>query len=164
MKTMTHDDTRNGTTTLFDAVALADGKIISDGLSQHRHQEWIKFLKKINSETPPGLDLHLNIDDDATHKHPKELSWRKRPPRSHQRFTPTSSLWLNVIERRCCDLMHYRIRNGVFKSVPELQQAIRGLFCGVLRARSSWSNINVMRSRRLVSWRTPTGQASTKSS
>jgi len=125
LKTMTHDYKRNGTTTLFAAIELAEGKIISDCLPRHRHQEWIKFLKKIDAETPPELDLHLIVDNYATHKHPKVLSWLKRHPRFHQHFTPTSSSWLNVIERWFRDLTQNRIRNGVFKSVAELEQAIR---------------------------------------
>jgi transposase len=125
LKTMTHDYKRNGTTTLFAAIELAEGKIISDCLPRHRHQEWIKFLKKIDAETPPELDLHLIVDNYATHKHPKVLSWLARHPRFHQHFTPTSSSWLNVIERWFRDLTQNRIRNGVFRSVAELEQAIR---------------------------------------
>lgn len=125
LKTLTHDYKRNGTTTLFAAIELAEGKIISDCLPRHRHQEWIKFLKKIDAETPPELDLHLIVDNYATHKHPKVLSWLKRHPRFHQHFTPTSSSWLNVIERWFRDLTQNRIRNGVFRSVAELEQAIR---------------------------------------
>lgn len=125
LKTLTHDYKRNGTTTLFAAIELAEGRIISDCLPRHRHQEWIKFLKKIDAETPPELDLHLIVDNYATHKHPKVLSWLKRHPRFHQHFTPTSSSWLNVIERWFRDLTHNRIRNGVFNSVAKLIQAIR---------------------------------------
>jgi transposase len=125
LKTLTHDYKRNGTTTLFAAIELAAGKIISACLPRHRHQEWIKFLKKIDAETPPELDLHLIVDNYATHKHPKVLSWLKRHPRFHQHFTPTSSSWLNVIERWFRDLTQNRIRNGVFRSVAELEQAIR---------------------------------------
>jgi transposase len=126
LKTLTHDYKRNGTTTLFAAIELAEGKIISDGLPRHRHQEWIRFLKKIDVETPQGLDLHLIVDNYATHKHPKVLSWLKRHPRVHQHFTPTSSSWLNVIERWFRDLTQNRLRKGVFRSVTELEQAIRG--------------------------------------
>lgn len=125
LKTMTHDYKRNGTTTLFAAIELAEGRIISDCLPRHRHQEWIKFLQKIEAETPPDLDLHLIVDNYATHKHPKVKAWLKRHPRFHQHFTPTSSSWLNVIERWFRDLTHNRIRNGAFRSVAELQQAIR---------------------------------------
>jgi transposase len=125
LKTLTHDYKRNGTTTLFAAIELAEGKIISDCLPRHRHQEWIKFLKKIDAETPPELDLHLIVDNYATHKHPKVLSWLKRHPRFHQHFTPTSSSWLNVIEHWFRDLTQNRIRNGIFRSVAELKPAIR---------------------------------------
>jgi len=125
LKTLAHDDKRNGTTTLFAAIELAEGRIISDCRPRHRHQEWIRFLKKIDAETPPELDLHLIVDNYATHKPPKVLSWLKRHPRFHQHFTPTSSSWLNVIERWFRDLTQNRIRNGVFRSVAELEQAIR---------------------------------------
>ena len=125
LKTMTHDYKRNGTTTLFAAIELAKGKIISECLPRHRHQEWIIFLKKIDAETPPDLDLHLIVDNYATHKHPKVKAWLKRHPRFHMHFTPTSSSWLNVIERWFRDLTHNRIRNGVFRSVTELEEAIR---------------------------------------
>jgi transposase len=125
LKTLTHDYKRNGTTTLFAAIELAEGKIISDCLPRHRHQEWIKFLKQIDAETPPELDLHLIVDNYATHKHPKVLSWLKRHPRFHLHFTPTSSSWLNVIERWFRDLTQNRLRHGVFRSVAELEQAIR---------------------------------------
>ena len=125
LKTLTHDYKRNGTTTLFAAIELAEGKIISDCLPRHRHQEWIKFLKQIDAETPPELDLHLIVDNYATHKHAKVLSWLARHPRFHLHFTPTSSSWLNVIERWFRDLTQNRIRNGVFRSVAELEQTIR---------------------------------------
>ena len=125
LKTMTHDYKRNGTTTLFAAIELAEGKIIADCLPRHRHQEWLKFLKQIDAETPPKLDLHLILDNDATHKHPTVLKWLKKHPRFHLHFTPTSSSWLNVIERWFRDITQNRIRNGVFRSVAELKQAIR---------------------------------------
>ena len=125
LKTLTHDYKRNGTTTLFAAIDLAEGKIIADCMPRHRHQEWIKFLKQIDAGTPADLDLHLIVDNYATHKHPKVLSWLKRHPRFHLHFTPTSSSWLNVIERWFRDITHNRLRNGVFRSVPELERAIR---------------------------------------
>jgi transposase len=115
----------NGTTTLFAAIELAQGKIIAECMPRHRHQEWIKFLKRIDAETPPDLDVHLIVDNYATHKHPKVVSWLKRHPRFHIHFTPTSSSWLNVIERWFRDITQDRIRNGVFRSVAELKQAIR---------------------------------------
>jgi transposase len=125
LKTLTHDYKRNGTTTLFAAIELAAGKIIAECMPRHRHQEWIKFLKKIDAETPPDLDLHLIVDNYATHKHPKVLAWLRRHSRFHLHFTPTSSSWLNIIERWFRDITHNRIRNGVFRSVPQLIQAIR---------------------------------------
>lgn len=124
LKTMTHDYKRNGTTTLFAAIELAQGRIIAECQPRHRHQEWLKFLKQIDAQTPPKLDLHLIVDNYATHKHPKVLAWLKRHPRFHLHFTPTSSSWLNVIERWFRDITQNRIRNGVFRSVAELEQAI----------------------------------------
>jgi transposase len=125
LKTLTHDYRRHGTTTLFAALELAEGKIIAECMSQHRHQEWIRFLKKIDAQTPPKLQLHLIVDNYATHKHPKVKSWLKRHKRFHLHFIPTSSSWLNVIERWFREITQQRIRNGVFKSVPQLEQAIR---------------------------------------
>lgn len=124
LKTLTHDYKRNGTTTLFAAIELAEGKIIADCMPRHRHQEWIKFLKQIDAQTPSDLDLHLIVDNYATHKHPKVLSWLKRHKRFHIHFIPTSSSWLNVIERWFRDITHNQIRNGVFKSVEQLKAAI----------------------------------------
>ena len=124
LKTLTHDYRRNGTTTLFAAIELAEGRIIAECMSHHRHQEWIKFLKKIDAETPPDLELHLIVDNYATHKHPKVQAWLKRHKRFHIHFTPTSSSWLNVIERWFREITCQRIRNGVFRSVAELVQAI----------------------------------------
>lgn len=122
--TMTHDYKRNGTTTLFAALELAEGRLIGTCMQRHRHQEWIKFLKQIDSETPAGLDLHLIVDNYATHKHPKVKAWLKRHPRFHIHFTPTSSSWLNLVERWFRDITDKRIRRGVFKSVKELVTAI----------------------------------------
>jgi len=124
LKTLTHDYKRNGTTTLFAAIELAQGRIVAECLPQHRHQEWIRFLKKIDAETMPNLDLHLIVDNYATHKHPNVWKWLKRHRRFHIHFTPTSSSWLNVIERWFRDITQDRIRNGVFRSVAELEQAI----------------------------------------
>lgn len=124
LKTLTHDYKRNGTTTLFAAIELAEGRIIAECMPRHRHQEWIKFLKKIEAETPPDLDVHLIVDNYATHKHPKVKNWLKRHKRFHVHFIPTSSSWMNVIERWFRDITLDRIRNGVFKSVPQLEQAI----------------------------------------
>lgn len=125
LKTLTHDYKRNGTTTLFAAIELAEGKIIAECMPKHRHQEWIKFLKKIDAETPPELDLHLIVDNYATHKHAKVKNWLKRHKRFQMHFTPTSSSWLNVIERWFRDITCDRIRKGSFRSVSQLKQAIR---------------------------------------
>lgn len=122
--TMTHDYKRNGTTTLFAAFELAEGRLIGTCMPRHRHQEWLKFLKQIDRETSAGLDLHLVVDNYATHKHPKVQAWLKRHPRFHMHFTPTSSSWLNLVERWFREITDKRIRRGVFKSVAELVNAI----------------------------------------
>lgn len=122
--TMTHDYKRNGTTTLFAALSMLDGKVLSACMKRHRHQEWIKFLKLIDEQTPAGLELHLIVDNYATHKHPKVQSWLKRHPRFHMHFTPTSSSWLNLVERWFREITDKRIRRGVFRSVSELVSAI----------------------------------------
>jgi len=122
--TMTHDYTRYGTTTLFAALSMLDGKVIGDCMPRHRHQEFLRFLKKIDSETPPELDLHLIVDNYGTHKHPRVKSWLKRHPRFHLHFTPTSSSWLNLIERWFRELGQKCLRRGSFSSVPALIAAI----------------------------------------
>jgi len=122
--TMTHDYKRNGTTTLFAALCLLDGKVIGDCMPRHRHQEFIRFLKKIDTDTSPGLDLHLIVDNDGTHKHPRVKSWLQRHPRFHLHFTPTSSSWLNLVERWFREITDKRIRRGSFRNVPELIAAI----------------------------------------
>jgi len=118
--TMTHDYIRHGTTTLFGALSTLDGKVIGDCMPRHRHQEFIRFLKKIDCETPAELDLHLIVDNYSTHKHPRVKTWLKRHPRFHLHFTPTSCSWLNMIERWFRDLTDKRIRRGSFTSVPDL--------------------------------------------
>ena len=122
--TVTHDYKRNGTTTLFAAIEMGDGHVISTCMERHRHQEWIKFLNLINRQTAPELDVHLIVDNYATHKHPKVKSWLKRHRRFHVHFTPTSSSWLNVIEGFFKQLSQKRLARGVFRSVAELQQTI----------------------------------------
>jgi transposase len=122
--TMTHDYQRNGTTTLFAALSMLDGKVISACMDRHRHQEWLKFLKLIDKQTPAELDLHLIVDNYATHKHPKVLAWLKRHQRFHIHFTPTSSSWLNMVERWFREITDKRIRRGTFRSVSELIKAI----------------------------------------
>ncbi len=123
--TMTHDYKRNGTTTLFAALSVTDGTLIAQCQKRHRHQEWIKFLKTIDRETVPEFELHLIVDNYATHKHPKVQAWLKRHPRFHIHFTPTSSSWLNMIERWFRELTEKRLRRGVFRSVEELVRAIK---------------------------------------
>jgi transposase len=122
--TMTHDYKRHGTTTLFAALELLEGKIIGTCMKRHRHQEWIKFLKLIDAQTPSELDLHLIVDNYSTHKHPKVRAWLKKHPRFQIHFIPTSSSWLNLIERWFREITQNRIRRGVFRSVPELVDAI----------------------------------------
>src|SRR3712207_6486924 len=97
-ETMTHDYKRHGTTTLFAALNVRDGRVIGQCMSRHRHQEFIRFLNQINRRTPPDLDLHLIVDNYATHKHPKVRAWLARHPRFHFPFTPTSASWLNAVE------------------------------------------------------------------
>jgi transposase len=122
--TMTHDYKRNGTTTLFAALSMLDGTIIGDCLPRHRHQEFTRFLKKIDAETPAGLDLHLIVDNYGTHKHPSVKRWLKRNPRFHLHFIPTSSSWLNMVERWFREITDKRIRRGTFRNVPALIEAI----------------------------------------
>jgi transposase len=122
--TYTHDYKRNGTTTLFGALNIADGKVISTCQPRHRHQEWLKFLKLIDVSTPPDKEIHLIIDNYATHKHAKVRAWLKRHRRFHLHFTPTSASWLNMIERFFRDITEKRLRRGVFRSVPDLVEAI----------------------------------------
>ena len=123
--TMTHDYKRNGTATLFAALNMLDGSIISCCQQRHRHEEWLKFLRRIERETPKDKELHLICDNYATHKHPKVKEWLAKHPRIHVHFTPTSASWLNMVERFFRDLTTQRLRRGVFGSVPELTAAIK---------------------------------------
>lgn len=123
--TMTHDYKRHGTTTLFAAMSTLDGSVIARCEQRHRHVEWLVFLRQINRETPPDKALHLICDNYATHKHPKVKEWLAKHPRFHVHFTPTSASWLNMVERFFRDLTTKRLRNGVFRSVPELTVAIK---------------------------------------
>ena len=122
--TMTHDYKRNGTTTLFAALDVASGVVIGQCMERHRHQEWIRFLRFIDESTDPSLNLHLICDNYATHKHPAVLRWLKKHPRFQVHFTPTSSSWLNLVERWFRDLTDKRIRRGVFRSVKDLVASI----------------------------------------
>lgn len=132
--TMTHDYVRHGTTTLFAALNTLDGKLIGTCMKRHRHQEWIKFLKLIDQQTPQDKALHLIVDNYATHKHPKVLAWLKRHPRFHIHFTPTSASWLNMVERFFRDLTSKRLQRGVFASVPQLIAAIESYIAQMNRA------------------------------
>jgi transposase len=122
--TMTHDYKRNGTATLFAAMNTLDGTVISMCDDRHRHQEWLKFLRVIDEVTPTGQEIHLIADNYATHKHPKVQKWLARHRRFHIYFTPTSSSWLNMVERFFRDLTQNRLRRGIFRDVEELIMAI----------------------------------------
>jgi transposase len=122
--TMTHDYKRNGTTTLFAALNVLNGQVIGQCQQRHTHAEWLKFLKKIDRETPKDKTLHLIADNYATHKHPKVKEWLEKHPRFVMHFTPTSASWLNMVERFFRDITTERLRRGVFTSVPELIGAI----------------------------------------
>jgi len=122
--TFTHDYVRHGTTTLFAALNVADGTVIGQCQARHRHIEWLKFLRLLHEQTPADRDLHLILDNYATHKHPKVKAWVEKHPRFHLHFTPTSASWLNMVERFFRDLTTRRLRRGVFRSLPELIEAI----------------------------------------
>ena len=123
-ETMPHDYKRNGTTTLFAALNVLDGQVIGQCQQRHTHAEWLKFLKKIDRETPKDKTLHLIADNYATHKHPVVQEWLAKHPRFHMHFTPTSASWLNMVERFFRDITVNWLRRGVFTSVPELIGAI----------------------------------------
>ena len=122
--TMTHDYKRHGTTTLFAALEVAQGKVIGQCFARHRHQEFLKFLKRLDAEFPVEMELHLVMDNYGTHKHPRVQSWLQRHPRFIPHFVPTSSSWLNLVERWFGELTGKRIRRGVFVSVDALVAAI----------------------------------------
>jgi transposase len=122
--TMTHDYKRHGTTTLFAALDVLEGRVIGQCMARHRHQEFIRFLNKINRETPAGRELHLIVDNYATHKHPKVRAWLERHPRFHFHFTPTSASWLNAVEGFFAKLTRQRLKHGVFNGIVDLQAAI----------------------------------------
>jgi transposase len=123
--TMTHDYVRHGTVTLFAALSQLTGKLITRTEASHTHVEWLRFLKQIDRETPRELDLHLIADNYATHKHPKVRAWLGKHPRFTMHFTPTSSSWLNLVERFFADLTGDVIRAGSFASVNELIRDIK---------------------------------------
>jgi transposase len=122
--TMTHDYKRHGTTTLFAAIEVVQGKVVGQCFARHRHQEFIKFLKRLDAEFPLEMKLHLVMDNYGTHKHPRVQSWLLRHPRFVPHFVPTSSSWLNLVERWFGELTGKRIRRGVFVSVDALVAAI----------------------------------------
>lgn len=122
----THDYARHGTTSLFAALDVATGRVIGRCYRQHRHQEFLKFLEKIDQTIPeePGLEIHLVMDNYSTHKTPKVRRWLARHPRYHLHFIPTSSSWLNQVERFFAEITEKRIRRGAFRNVRQLEQAI----------------------------------------
>jgi len=123
-KTVTHDYKRNGTSTLFAGLNAATGKVLSMCTPRHRHQEWLKFLKLLDKETSKHLAIHVIADNYSTHKHENVKRWLERHPRFHMHFTPTSSSWLNMVERFFRDITTKRIRRGAFPSVKRLVEAI----------------------------------------
>lgn len=122
--TYTHDYHRHGTTTLFAALQVAEGRVIGQCYPRHRHQEFLKFLRRLDEEFPRDKTLHLILDNYGTHGHPRVRRWLQRHPRFGLHFIPTSSSWLNLIERWFVELEQKAVRRGVFRSVPELQRAI----------------------------------------
>jgi transposase len=122
--TMTHDYKRNGTTTLFAALEIAQGRVVGQCYARHRHQEFLRFLKRLDEEFPGEIKLHLVMDNYGTHKHPRVQAWLKRHPRFLSHFIPTSSSWLNLVERWFGELTGKRVRRGVFVSVEDLVAAI----------------------------------------
>jgi transposase len=123
--TMTHDYKRNGTTTLFAALNVFEGTVIGRCMQRHTHEDFIRFLNNVESSVPAGKSIHAILDNYATHKHPRVLAWLARHPRWTFHFTPTSSSWLNAVENFFSKITRQRIRRGVFRSVVELQSAIK---------------------------------------
>jgi transposase len=122
--TVTSDYKRHGTTTLFAALNAVDGTVIGTCMDKHRHQEFLKFLRAVDKEVPKGLAVHMILDNYATHKHKDVLAWLAKHPRFQLHFTPTSSSWLNLVERWFRELTGKALRRGVFHSVPDLIAAI----------------------------------------
>jgi transposase len=122
--TFTHDYKRNGTTTLFAALQVLEGRVIGECYPRHRHQEFLKFLRRLDSEFPGNVSLHLILDNYGTHGHPRVRSWLTKHPRFVLHFIPTSSSWLNLVERWFEELSEKAVRRGAFRSVEELQHAI----------------------------------------
>jgi transposase len=123
-QTMTHDYKRNGTTTLFAALNVANGEVFGLCQEKHRHQEWLKFLRMIDQTVPAEKEIYLICDNYSTHKHERVERWLEKHKRFHVRFTPTSASWLNMVERFFRDITHNRIRRGVFQDLEQLIMAI----------------------------------------
>ena len=122
--TITSDYKRHGTTTLFAALNALDGTVIGSRVDKHRHEQFLKFLRKVDREVPKGPAVHMILDNYATHKHKDVLAWLVKHPRFQLHFTPTSSSWLNLVERWFRDLTGKALRRGVFHSVPDLIASI----------------------------------------
>jgi transposase len=125
IRTQTHDYKRHGTVTLFAALNYLDGKILSRTEARHTHVEWLRFLKQIHRETPKDLAIHIIADNYSTHKQAKVKDWLKKHARFHMHFTPTGSSWMNLVERFFADLTQDCIRDGSFRAVRELVEAIQ---------------------------------------
>ena len=121
---VTHDYERHGTTTLFAALDIANGKVISNCKRRHRHQEYLSFIKQVDENVPEDLDVHVVVDNYGTHKHPKVKRWLATHPRWHVHYTPTSASWLNQVEIWFNQITQRAIRRGTFKSVKELIRKI----------------------------------------
>jgi transposase len=124
IRTRTHDYTRHGTITLFAALNYLDGKIISRTAKRHTHRQWLDFLRQLDRETTAEMTLHLIVDNYSTHKHPRVKAWLRAHPRVHLHFTPTSSSWMNLVERFFRDLTVDVVRDGSFTSTRQLTEAI----------------------------------------
>lgn len=122
--TMTHDYKRHGTTTLFAALDVNSGLVVGECLPRHRAKEFLRFLRRIDRATKKSLDLHLVLDNYATHKTPEVKAWLAKHPRFHLHFTPKGASWMNLVERFFAEITTKRIRRGVFKSVADLEDAI----------------------------------------
>jgi transposase len=122
---MTHDYVRHGTTSLFAALDIVSGSVIAQHYRRHRHQEFLRFLKVIDAAVPQDLELHLVLDNYATHKTEPVKKWLLRHPRFHLHFTPTSASWLNLVERWFAELTCRKLRRSAHRSVLELERDIR---------------------------------------
>jgi transposase len=140
--TMTHDYKRNGTTTLFAALDILEGKVIGRCMHRHRHQEFIRFLNAVEHEVPAAKTVHVVLDNYATHKHPKVMAWLKRHQRFTFHFTPTSCSWANAVEGWFAKLTRQRLKRGVFTSIVELQAAINRFIADPTASPSRSSGLN----------------------